>query len=175
MKIKDKHFKLFISEAEIRKKIRFLANRLSKDYEGKNPLFLAILNGSFIFASDLIRAIRIESQISFIRLSSYNQFQSSGHVKEIIGLNENIFQRNVVIIEDIIDTGLTLSHILEDLKDLGANSTEIITLLLKPDNLKTDLNIKYIGFEIPEDFVIGYGLDYEGYGRNLKEIYKIKN
>ncbi|MFC2125597.1 hypoxanthine phosphoribosyltransferase [Bacteroidota bacterium] len=174
MKIKDKFFDPFIKEIEIQKRILSLAKRLSADYEDKEPLFLAILNGSFVFAADLLRAITIPVQISFIRLSSYDQLQSTGNVKEIIGLNENLFQRDIIILEDIIDTGLTLSYILEDLKNLGANSIEIVTLLLKPEKLKTDLEIKYKGFEIPEDFIVGYGLDYDGYGRNLKEIYKIK-
>ncbi len=139
-----------------------------------NPLFLAILNGSFIFAADLIRAITIPVQVSFIRLSSYDHLQSTGNVKKVIGLNENLFHRNIIILEDIIDTGSTLSFILEDLKNLGANSIQIATLLLKPGKLKTDLDIKYKCFEIPEDFIVGYGMDYNGYGRNLKEIYKIK-
>ena len=174
MIIKDKLFEPFISEKEIQNKIKSLSKRLNTDYEDKDPLFLAILNGSFIFAADLIRSIKIPSQISFIRLSSYNMVQSTGKIKEVIGLNENVFNRNIILIEDIIDTGLTLSYILEELEDLGSKSIEIVTLLVKPDQLKANLTIKYKGFEIPGIFIIGYGLDYMGYGRNLKGLYKIK-
>jgi len=175
MKIKDKSFEPFIKEADIQKQVLSMANRINVEYKDKNPLLLAILNGSFVFASDLIRLITIPVQISFIRLESYNKLQSTGKIKEVFGLSDNLFQRNIIIVEDIIDTGLTLSYILEDLKDLGANSIEIAALLCKPEKLKSELNIKYTGFEIPEDFIVGYGLDYDGYGRNLKEIYKIKN
>jgi hypoxanthine phosphoribosyltransferase len=171
MKILDLDFKLFIRRQQIQTEVKKLAKKINRDFAGKNPLFLVILNGAFIFAADLFREIRIESEISFIKLSSYQQLSSSGSVKEHIGLNENIFNRNLIIIEDIIDTGLTLQHTLDVLQDLGAASIDIVTLFYKPDSLKSDLDIRFVGFEIPNEFIVGYGLDYEGYGRNLKDVY----
>lgn len=175
MKIKDKEFEVFIPEHELQDKIKSLAASINADYEGKNPLFIAILNGSFMFASDLFKEITIDCNISFIKLTSYQEMQSSGSVKELIGLNENVFKRHVVIIEDIIDTGGTMQSVLEEFGERGVNSVEVVSLLLKPEALQSEIDIKYLGFEIPDAFVVGYGLDYDGFGRNTKAIYQIKS
>ena len=175
MKIKDKEFEVFIPENELQSKVKSLAASINADYEGKNPLFIAILNGSFMFASDLFKEITINCNISFIKLASYQEMQSSGSVKELIGLNENVFKRHVVIIEDIIDTGGTMQSVLEEFGERGVSSVEIVSLLLKPEALQSEISIKYLGFEIPDVFVVGYGLDYDGLGRNTKAIYQIKS
>ena len=174
MQIHDQHFDIFISSNQIRKRIKELCVQINLDYKDKNPLFLSILNGAFIFTADLFREIHIDAEVSFIRLKSYRKMESSNKVKELLGLENNIFSRNILIVEDIVDTGRTLSHVLEEFKELGAKSIEIITLLHKPEATRNPLNLKYVGFEIPDKFVVGYGLDYEGYGRNLKDIYKLK-
>lgn len=175
MKIKDKEFEVFIPENELQGKVKSLAASINADYEGKNPLFIAILNGSFMFASDLFKEITIDCNISFIKLASYQEMKSSGSVKELIGLNENVFKRHVVIIEDIIDTGGTMQSVLEEFGERGVSSVEIVSLLLKPEALQSEISIKYLGFEIPDAFVVGYGLDYDGLGRNTKAIYQIKS
>ena len=173
MQILDQHFEIFIPSAQIQQRIKELGNSLNQDYRDKNPIFLSILNGAFIFAADLIREIDILSEISFIKLKSYQRMASSGKVKELLGLEHNIFNRHIIIVEDIVDTGKTLSHVLKEFRELGARSIEIITLLHKKEANKYPVNIKYVGFEIPDKFVVGYGLDYEGQGRNLKDIYKV--
>ncbi len=175
MKIKDKEFQIFIDKKAIKKRIKEVAAVINEDYKGKTPLFLAILNGSFMFASDLMKQVRLDSEITFIKVSSYKATQSTGKIKELLGLQENIFKRDIIILEDIVDSGQTMTHITEALKTLGPSSIEIGTLLFKPEALVTDLHIKYIGFEIPNNFVVGFGLDYDGYGRNLKDIYRLKD
>ena len=171
MKILDLEFKPYIDRSEILLKVRKMAESINLDYKDKNPLFLSILNGSFIFTADLLREINVQSQISFIKLSSYSQVTSTGKVKELIGLNDNVFNRNLIIIEDIIDSGLTLQHVGAALEDLGAASVEIATLFLKPESFHKGFDIKYVGFSIPNNFIVGYGMDYEGYGRNLPDVY----
>ncbi len=175
VKIRDKEFELFISEAEILKSIDRIAEQMNKDLEGKNPLFVCILNGSFMFASELMKRVNIPSEISFVRMASYQGTQSTGKIKEIYGLEENISGRTVVIIEDIVDTGHTMSLILEQLTGENPEEIKIATLLFKPDALKTDVKLDYVALEIPSDFIVGFGLDYDGYGRNLADIYKIKS
>jgi hypoxanthine phosphoribosyltransferase len=175
MKIKDKFFEVLIKDEDLQQKVISIANRINSDYKDKSPLFIGVLNGSFMFVSDLMKHITIQSKLSFIKLSSYSDMSSSGKVNELIGLNENVFQKDIVILEDIIDSGLTMSSVIESLKDRGASSVEIATMLLKPNSLKTELDIKYIGFEISDDFVVGYGLDYDGLGRNSKDIYQLKS
>jgi hypoxanthine phosphoribosyltransferase len=150
-----------------------MAHEINLEYKDKNPLFLSILNGAFIFTADLFREIDIPAEVSFIKLKSYRKMETSGKIKELIGLENNIFNRNIIIVEDIVDTGKTLHHILEEFQELGTKSIEILTLLYKPDANKIPLDLKYVGFEIPNDFVVGYGLDYDGYGRNFKDIYKV--
>ena len=170
VKIKDKTFKTFIPETEILQRVKAVAERINKDMEGKNPLFLAVLNGSFIFAADLMRYITIPSEISFVKLASYQGTTSTGTVKEVIGINEDLTGRTVVILEDIVDTGFTMKRMLETLGTRGPESLHICTLLLKPGKLQVDLNIEYAAMEIPNDFIVGYGLDYNEKYRNLRDI-----
>lgn len=157
--IKDKTFKTFIPETEILKRVKAVADKINIDLADKNPLFLAVLNGSFIFAADLMRYITIPCGISFVKLASYQGIASTGVIKEVIGLNEDITDRAVIIIEDIIDTGATMKRMLETLGTRRPASIDICTLLLKPDKLKIPLDIKYVAMEIPNDFILGYGLD----------------
>ncbi len=175
MKVKDKNFVPYLEEDKIQKEIKGLASLINKDYEETKPLFIAILNGSFMFASDLFKEIKLDCEISFMKLSSYDEMNSTGNVRELIGLNENIFNRDVLIIEDIVDTGYTMKNVLEQFKNRGVKSVEVISLLIKPEALVSDVNIKYVGFEIPNKFVVGYGLDYDGFGRNSKIIYQLKS
>ncbi len=175
MKIKDKEFSIYIDKNTIEQRVAELGKKISREYEGKNPLFIAVLNGSFMFAGDLMKNISIPVEISFIKLSSYTKTHSSGKVKELVGLDENIFGRNLIIIEDIVDTGLTIHHLLEEFRELGPKSIEVATLLHKPEATVKQLQLKYVGFEIPEKFVVGYGLDYDGYGRNLNDLYSLAN
>ena len=174
MQIHDKQFEVFISSKKIKERIREIAVEINKDYRDKKPLFLSILNGAFIFTTDLFREIVVPAEVSFIKLKSYRKTESTGKVKELVGLEHNIYDRNIIIVEDIVDTGNTLNHILQEFTDLGAKSIEILTLLHKPEATKKPVSLKYVGFEIPNEFVVGYGMDYEGYGRNLADLYKIK-
>ena len=173
VKIKDKTFKTSIPEAEILKKVQVVADRLNKDYEGKTPVFLAVLNGAFIFAADLMRMITVPSEISFVKYTSYEGTSSTGNMKTLMGLNQDLAGRHVVIVEDIVDSGFTMSHMIEDLKKMNPASVEVCSLLVKPGNLKVDLDINYAVMEIPNDFIVGYGLDYDQEGRNLRDIYTI--
>ena len=173
VKIKDKTFKTSIPEAEILKKVQVVADRLNKDYEGKTPVFLAVLNGAFIFAADLMRMITVPSEISFVKYASYEGTSSTGSMKTLMGLNQDLAGRHVVIVEDIVDSGFTMAHMIEDLKKLNPASVEVCSLLVKPGNLKVDLDINYAVMEIPNDFIVGYGLDYDQEGRNLRNIYTI--
>lgn len=172
--IKDKTFETLIPEEEILRRVKVVADKMSADLKGKNPLLLGVLNGSFIFAADLMRMLTIESEISFVKMSSYEGTSSTGTVKKLVGLNENIEGRTIVIVEDIVDSGLTMERMLDYLKDFKPAEVHICTLLLKPENLKRPLNIEYVAMEIPNDFIVGYGLDYDGLGRNLRDIYVVK-
>ena len=173
IKIKDKNFTVSIPEAKILQEVDRLAAQISRELEGKNPLFLGILNGSFMFAADLFRRITIPAEISFVKLASYEGTNSTGVIKEVIGLSENISGRTVVIVEDIVDTGCTMKNLLENLGTRSPESIHVCTLLLKPEKLKVSLDVEYVALEIPNDFIVGYGLDYDGYGRNLKDIYTV--
>ena len=173
IKIHDKVFRTSYSEAEILQHVKAVADRLNKDMEGKNPLFLAVLNGSFIFAADLMRMITIPCEISFVKLASYQGTLSTGKVKEVIGINEDITGRTVVIIEDIVESGLTMKRMIDTLGTRNPESVHICTLLLKPEKLEVNLNVEYAAMEIPNDFIVGYGLDYNQQGRNLREIYTL--
>ncbi|SFG45907.1 hypoxanthine phosphoribosyltransferase [Prevotella sp. KH2C16] len=173
VKIKDKTFKTFIPESEIQQRVKAVAEKLNRDMAGKTPLFLAVLNGSFVFAADLMRYITIPSEISFVKLASYQGTASTGEVKEIFGVTEELHGRHVVIVEDIVDTGLTMKRMLETLGTREPASLHICSLLVKPDKLQVPLNIEYAAMEIPNDFIVGYGLDYDQQGRNLRDIYKI--
>ena len=174
MKIKDKTFKILIQEKDLQEKIAIMAKTINDDYEGKAPLFIGVLNGSFMFVADMMKHITLPSKVSFIKLASYAKMESSGTVKELIGLNENIFKQDVIILEDIIDSGITMSSVMEEFKDRGASSVAVATLLLKPKSLKVKVDIKYVGFEISDEFVVGFGLDYDGLGRNSGAIYQLK-
>lgn len=171
--IKDKAFKLFISEQKIEEAIRNIATRINNDLGDKNPIFLVVLNGAFMFAGQLMKEVSIPAEITFVRLASYQGVLSTNKVQEILGLNENIEGRTVVIVEDIIDSGNTMVALLEELKRYNPREVRLATLLLKPDALKQPLKMDYVALEIPGDFIVGYGLDYDGYGRNLRDIYSI--
>ncbi|KAA3436593.1 hypoxanthine phosphoribosyltransferase [Rufibacter hautae] len=173
VKILDKQFSIYLPERKILHSVEIVAARLSHDYRGKKPLFLSVLNGAFMFASDLMKELTIECEISFVKLSSYEDMQSTGQVKEIIGLKEEIKGRHVVIVEDIVDTGHTIANLLKQLQGKEPASVEVATLLIKPECLQHNLDIKYPAMSIANDFVVGYGLDYNGLGRNLRDIYKV--
>ena len=155
------------------KHVKVVADRINKDMEGKNPLFLAVLNGSFIFAADLMRMITIPCEISFVKLASYQGTMSTGKIKEVIGINEDISGRDIIIVEDIVESGLTMKRMMESLGTRNPASIHICTLLLKPEKLTVDLDVEYVAMEIPNDFIVGYGLDYDQQGRNLREIYTL--
>ena len=173
VKIKDKTFRTFIPEDQIAERVKAVAERINKDLADKNPLFLAVLNGSFIFAADLMRYITIPCEISFVKLASYQGTTSTGVIKEVIGLNEDLSGRTVVILEDIVDTGFTIKRMIETLGTRGPESVHVCTLLLKPGKLQVPLNVEYVAMEIPNDFIVGYGLDYDQQGRNLRDIYTL--
>ena len=173
VKIKDLTFKTFIPESEIQQRVKAVAEKINKDLDGKNPLLLAVLNGSFVFAADLIRNITIPCEISFVKLASYQGTTSTGKIKEVIGLNEDLTGRTVVIVEDIVDTGFTMKRMIETLGTRHPESIHICSLLVKPDKLQVPLNIEYAAIEIPNDFIVGYGLDYDQQGRQLRDIYTI--
>lgn len=173
VKIKDKQFRISIPESVIQERVKAIAQRINRDMEGKNPLMLAVLNGAFIFAADLMREITIPCQISFVKLASYQGTTSTGKVTEVFGINEDLQGRTVIIVEDIVDTGLTMQRMIETLGTRNPESIHICTMLLKPEKLKVDLNIEYAALEIPNDFIVGYGLDYDQQGRNLRNIYTL--
>jgi hypoxanthine phosphoribosyltransferase len=173
IQIKDKKFVLSIPEAEIQKAVREVGEIMNRDLADKNPLFICVLNGAFMFAGDLMKTVNVPCEITFIKLSSYEGLYTTGTVKEIIGLNESVVGRNVVVVEDIVDTGITMERILGSLLAKGANEIRIATFLQKPDALQRDIHVDYVAMKIPNDFIVGYGLDYDGYGRNLKEIYTV--
>jgi hypoxanthine phosphoribosyltransferase len=169
-----KTFDTYLSEKEIQEKVRSIAEALNRDYEGKRPLFIAILNGSFMFAADVFKNLSIDAEICFIKLASYKGMKSSGSVITAIGLDVDLFNRDVVILEDIVDTGKTLSEFLPKLDHQQPKSLKIAALLHKPEATQYPLKIDYLGFSIPNKFVVGYGLDFDGLGRNLKEILQLK-
>ena len=173
IQVLDKKFRISIPESEILKRIDAVAERINKDMAGKNPLFMAVLNGSFIFAADLLRRITIPCEVSFVKLASYQGTLSSGKVTEVIGINENLAGRTIIIVEDIVESGLTMRQMLDSLSTRNPESVHICTLLLKPERLKVDLNLEYVAISIPNDFILGYGLDYNQQGRGLKDIYTL--
>jgi len=173
IKIHDKYFESFITESQLEDAVSIMAEKLNNEMAGKTPVFLAILNGSFMFASDLLKNITIPCEISFVKFSSYSGTSSTQNLKELIGLDESLKGRTIVIVEDIIDSGFTLKKVIEKLHELEVKQVFIATLLFKPDAFKMSYPIDLIGIEIPNDFIVGYGLDYDKLGRNLKNIYKI--
>ena len=170
----DKRFVPMMPEAQIQARVAEVARQISQDMEGKNPLFLAVLNGSFVFAADLMRRMTIPCEISFVKLASYQGTVSTGKVEEVIGINEDLTDRHIVIVEDIVETGTTMQRMMQQLGTRHPASISICTLLLKPDRLTVDLDIRYNCFSIPNDFIVGYGLDYNQQGRGLRDIYVIK-
>lgn len=173
IQIKEKRFRISISEEEIKRRVKAVAAQISKDMEGKKPLFLGVLNGAFIFAADLMREMTIPCEISFVKLASYQGTTSTGKVQEVIGINEDLTGRTVVIVEDIVESGQTMKRMIEQLGTRNPASVHICALFFKPDKLKEDLNLDYVAFRIPDDFIVGYGLDYDQEGRGLKDIYTI--
>ena len=172
IQVHDKFFRPYISSEQIREKIEEIARKLETDYEEKTPVFIAILNGSFMFAADLFKVLNIPAEICFIKLASYKGTKSSGTVITSIGLDMDLFGKHVIILEDIIDTGKTMHEFLPQLFHQQPASLKICALLHKPEATKFPLTIDYCGFSIPDKFVVGYGLDYDGLGRNIKEIYQ---
>jgi hypoxanthine phosphoribosyltransferase len=174
IKVVDKEFIPYLSENEIQEKITTLAAQLNKDYVGKKPIFLSILNGSFLFTADLFKQITIEAEVCFIKLASYKGMTSSGNVITAIGLEANVTGRHIIIVEDIIDTGKTLHHYLPQLASSSPASVKIAVLLNKKEARQYEVKVDYTCFEIPNKFVVGYGLDYDGLGRNSKDIFQLK-
>lgn len=171
----DKHFETYFSAQQLDEAVDNVAHAIDIDYKNKTPLFLAVLNGAFMFASDLLKKIEIDCEIQFVKLKSYEGTSSSGEVKELIGIPEAINGRDIIVLEDIVDTGGTIVELYQTLKNHAPKSVKTASLLLKPDAYHGEIPIDYVGIEIPNEFVVGYGLDYDGLGRNLKDLYKIKN
>ncbi len=173
VKLHDLTFKPYLTAQQIEERIKAMAASIAKSHADKCPLFLGVLNGAFIFAADLVRACDFPCEISFIKLASYQDTVSSGDVKTLIGLNRDVKNRHLIIVEDIVDSGRTMHQFIPDLEKLGPASVAVATLLSKPDAHEFPVNIDFIGFEIPPDFVVGYGMDYNGLGRNLPELYQL--
>ncbi|WP_341841267.1 hypoxanthine phosphoribosyltransferase [Chitinophaga caseinilytica] len=173
IQVHDKKFVPYITEEKLQARIKEMAQQISLDLEGKRPLFIAILNGSFMFAADMFKYLHIEAEISFIKLASYKGTKSTGNVITAIGLDEDLFGRTVVILEDIVDTGKTLSQFLPQLEHQQPERLMVASLLTKPEALTHPVKIDYLGFSVPNKFLLGYGLDYDGLGRNLPEIYQL--
>ena len=173
IKVHDKYFRKSISYEQLDKAIQTIADQLNHDLKDKEPLFLAVLNGAFMFSSELFKKLEFPCEISFVKLASYSGTSSTETVRQLIGFDEDIKGRTVIIIEDIVDTGLTMERILEQLRIMKAAEVKIATLLLKPEAFKGSYAVDYVGLEIPNDFIVGFGLDYNKHGRNFKDIYKI--
>lgn len=173
IQVKDREFEVFLKEEDIQKEIKRVAAEINRDYVGKEPLFLCILNGSFMFAADLLKDVNIPCNVSFVKVSSYQGTDTTGKVKELMGLQEDVEGRHIIIVEDIVDTGYTMRDVLDSLAEKKAASVQVCALLCKPDKLKVDINLKYLAMNIPNGFIVGYGLDYDGFGRNSRDIYKI--
>ena len=173
IQVHDKVFAPSIPAADIMQQVRKVAQQINRDFEGQTPLFLVVLNGAFIFAADLMREVTVPAEVSFVKLASYEGTSSTGTVREVIGLNTDITGRPVIIVEDKVESGITMAHMIETLKKQNPLSIDICTLLLKPEKLEVKLDIRYVAMEIPNDFILGYGLDYDGLGRGLKDIYTI--
>ncbi|GGF46518.1 hypoxanthine phosphoribosyltransferase [Echinicola rosea] len=174
LKVKDKEFEPYLSEERLDVRVKALGRMLSQDYDGKSPLVLGILNGAFMFLSDLMKEVSVPLEVSFIKIASYEAMKSTGNVQELVGLKEDVQDRHIIIVEDIVDTGRSMEHLKGLLQAKSPASIAVVSLLLKPEALLTEVAVDYVGFEIPNKFVVGYGLDYDGYGRNLREIYQLK-
>jgi len=172
LRVHDLDFQPYLAESDIQERVRTLAARINLDYEGKNPVFVAVLNGAFMFAADLFRHVAIACEITFIKVASYEGTESTGQVNELIGMGMSVADRHVVVVEDIVDSGKTMQVILAQLEGMQVASVNIASLLLKPERLQFPVDIAYLGFEVPDKFLLGYGLDYDGQGRNLRDIYE---
>lgn len=175
IEIEDKEFDLLLEYAQIKKRIRFLGIQLNVDYADRVPIFLGVLNGSFIFMADLIKEVNISSEVSFVKVSSYSGDTSTGVVQEVLGLSADFKNRDIIIVEDIVETGITLDFLINKIKLQQPASIAVCSLLYKPLALQREINVNYVGFEISNEFVVGYGLDYKGLGRNLTDIYRAIN
>lgn len=173
IKVKDKTFQVSIPAETIAHEVTRVAAEINRDFTGREPIFMPVLNGSFIFAADLLRQVDLPCKVCFIKLASYQGMQSTGEIREVIGLAEDITGRDVIIVEDIIDSGITMAHMLETLQNHNPASISVCSLLVKPDALKVAIPIHYRAMDIPNDFIVGYGLDYDGFGRNTKDIYTL--
>ena len=173
IRVKDRDFKIFISSEEILKEVDRVADSLNKDLADKEPLFLSVLNGSFMFTADLMKRITIPCEVQFVKVATYEGMGSTGKMKELIGVGDEIKGRTVVIVEDIVDTGFTMQQLIENLKAKQPKEIHICTLLVKPDKLKVNLDIEYVAMKIPNGFIVGYGPDYDGFGRNYPDIYTV--
>ncbi|MCM1313425.1 MAG: hypoxanthine phosphoribosyltransferase [Bacteroides sp.] len=173
IRIKDKNFKVSLNAETIEERVQRLAEKINSDYKGKNPILVCILNGAFMFAADLVRHLDFQPEIIFAKFSSYEGMDTTGKVRELIGVTADLKGRDVIIVEDIVDTGITMSNLLPKLKAQGAESVRIATLLMKPDKLRVPLQVDYCAIEIPNEFIVGYGLDYDGLGRNYRDIYTV--
>lgn len=171
--ILDKEFETSIAEAEILGAIDRVAAQINRDLDSCNPLFVCVLNGAFMFAADLLKRVTIPCEISFVKVASYSGTSSTGATKQLIGFNENVSGRTVVLIEDIVDTGMTIDGLIRQVKSLGASEVRVATLLFKPQSCRADIKPEYPGINIPNAFIVGYGLDYNGHGRNLRDIYTL--
>ncbi len=173
VEVNGKTFRISIPEAEIKKRVKEVAEEISRDMEGKNPLLLGVLNGAFIFAADLMREMTIPCEISFVKLASYQGTTSTGKVTEVLGINEDLTGRHIIIVEDIVDTGLTMKRMIESLGTRNPASVSVCSLLVKPDKLQVELDLKYVAFKIPNEFILGYGLDFDQAARGLRDIYTL--
>ena len=174
IKIHDREFVKTIPAEEIAQRVKGVAERINRDYAGKRPLLIGVLNGCFMFVSDLMKNLEIECEVSFVKFSSYQGAETTGNVKQLLGLSESIEGRDVIIVEDIVDTGLTMHKMLETLEEKKPASLAVASLFLKPARLRVPVEVKYSAFEIPDRFIVGYGLDYDGLGRNLPDVYDVK-
>ncbi len=173
MRIRDFYFDEFISEAAIVERVQALAQQIDRDHADEPPVLVAVLNGAFVFTADLVRSLSIPAEVTFIKVKSYQEMQSTGQHKEFIGLEVPIHGRNVIIVEDIVDSGNTIRYLTQQFSEQAPSSIAVATLLFKPQALVHNVKLDYVGFEIPNDFVVGYGLDYDGLGRNLRSVYKV--
>lgn len=174
MQVKDLEFVKFIAKPRVQAQVKLLAQQINNDYQSTAPVFLPVLNGSFMFAADLMKHIQVPNKISFVKVSSYSGTTSTGQIKSLIGLDLSLFNQDVIIVEDIVDTGLTLQKIVNELKELGTRSVEVVSLLRKQPAREKNIAVKYVGFDIDDEFVLGYGLDYDGHGRHFTDIYRVK-
>ena len=173
IQVNDKHFRVFIPEAKIKQRVKEVADMISRDMAGKNPLLLGVLNGAFVFAADLMREMTIPCEISFVKLASYQGTTSTGKVTEVLGINEDLTGRHIIIVEDIVDTGLTMKRMIESLGTRNPASVSVCALLVKPDKLQVELDLKYVAFKIPNEFILGYDLDFDQAARGLRDIYTL--